>query len=432
MQLDRISYQYPDGTTAGYDFHPRLTVIDTHPAHRRSLAEHLLQSLWTDAAGVHVEFTGTDGAAFVAFRPYGSTPRVIGVDRPVDVTDRYLRAGRVNLLAPLAIEPETALDLLLASHGDLVLADPTARWTSRLIDGGIEHVLDAAVDYVEADTALRRASTHPGPSPQPSAPVAEAQSRRVASSDLEGRQNRVRIATLVLGTSGPIAAVALFSRIGPWSALAIVGASVATAAACIGLERRLTRAIDLEYQALHAAGAASYDDLAVLDAAPPDPAAIVELATAFEGLRHITTRWQELAGDIPAAWVLERRTRLLEAAEFSAPTCPRPELFDQTGHRPGSDVLAALLDRALEIADLGSGTSLPLFLDDPVVGLSGHQKITVLNTVSRLATHQQLVICTDDAEVLDWAALESLACRARVIEANPSRLLKVAEPSTRA
>lgn len=146
MQLDRISYQYPDGTTAGYDFHPRLTVIDTHPAHRRSLAEHLLQSLWTDAAGVHVEFTGTDGAAFVAFRPYGSTPRVIGVDRPVDVTDRYLRAGRVNLLAPLAIEPETALDLLLASHGDLVLADPTARWTSRLIDGGIEHVLDAAVD----------------------------------------------------------------------------------------------------------------------------------------------------------------------------------------------------------------------------------------------------------------------------------------------
>lgn len=430
MQLDRIAYQYPDGTAAGYDFHPRLTVICAPPAHRRSLAEHLLQSLWTDAAGVHVEFTGADGAAFVAFRPYGSAPRVIGIDRRVEVTDRYLHEGRVNLLAPLAVEPDRALDLLLAGRDDLLLTDPTVLWTSRLIESGIEQVLAAAEDYVEAETALRRASTLPHLNPQSTLRATEAHHRRELATGLERRQNRVRVATLVLGTSGPIAAVALLTRIGPWAALAIVGASVATAAACIGLERRLTRAIDAEYQALQSAGAASYVDLTTSEGTGPDGTTAAEVTVAFERLGHETDRWQDLAGDIPAAWVIERRERLIEAAELSAPLHPRPAPSDPTGRCSGSDLLAALLERTQEITELGSGTSLPLFLDDPLSGLLSHEKVAVLNAISKLAAHQQLVICTGDAEVLDWATLETLAGRARVIDADPGRLLSVDEPST--
>jgi hypothetical protein len=48
VRLDRISYQYPDGTLAGYDFHPRLTVVDVHPAHRSAMVQHNLGALWTN------------------------------------------------------------------------------------------------------------------------------------------------------------------------------------------------------------------------------------------------------------------------------------------------------------------------------------------------------------------------------------------------
>ena len=42
MELNRVAFHYPDGTSAAYEFHPRITVVDVHPAHRRALAEHLV------------------------------------------------------------------------------------------------------------------------------------------------------------------------------------------------------------------------------------------------------------------------------------------------------------------------------------------------------------------------------------------------------
>ena len=131
--MNRVAFHYPDGTSAAYEFHPRITVVDVHPAHRRALAEHLLSSLWTTSPGVHVEFTTFDGSARVAFRPYGSAPRVIDIDRGTEVTAHFRRGDGIDVLAGLGPGPERMRDVLLADRSDLALIDPTETWIARLL-----------------------------------------------------------------------------------------------------------------------------------------------------------------------------------------------------------------------------------------------------------------------------------------------------------
>ncbi len=430
MQLDRIACQYPDGTTLAYDFHPRLTVIDVAPAHRRELAEYLLESLWTDAAGIHVEFTGSDAKSFVAFRPFGGAHRVIGIDHRTDATDSYAHHGHLNLLAPMGLSAAPARQLLLLERDDLLLADPNVRWTSQLIGTEIAPLLAAAEEFARAESLL--AASEPQARPETMQRVSEAYEQRDTTTDLELRQNRVRLATLAAGTAGPFAAVAFLRAIGTWPALCIVAGCMVAALACIGYERRLAQAIDAEYHALKVAGVDSYDGLAL-----PGQPAIAEtesrtpIAGALEGFHHASKKWRELAGDIPAAWVLARRERLLAAAEIVAMPSPIATSLGPPRPNGGSDFLAGLMARIHDLTEAGSGFSLPLFLDDPTAGLSNADTTFVLNALSRLATNQQLVIFTNAEEILDWAAQEALADRASIVGANPVRLVTNAAPSRR-
>ena len=424
MQLDRISFQYPDGTSAAYDLHRRLTVVDVHPAHRRALAEHLLSSLWTTSPGVHVEFTTVAGTSLVAFRPYGATHCVIDIDRGVDVSHSFRRGGGIDVLASLGTTPERIADVLLADRADLALIDPTEEWMARLAQHDPARVLAAAEDAVtaervlgEAATALRLDAPDPGD-------VAAAYRQRQVTDRAEDRHGRLRMATLAAGVAGPVVAVAGLGRIGSVAAFGIILASLVVALVCLWRERVLTKLVETEFDLLRTAGADSYDRLAGSDDDAADlPGQRQQLLDAAEQLRSATTAWRALGGDIPPTWVLAHPERLVESTVL-APKADRPEpgpVLGADARIEAETLQAGLMSRVRAVRELGGGERLPLVLDDPLAGLETTDKAAVLTFIERLAGEQQLVLCTDDLDVVNWARLETMAGNAAVIDVNPGR-----------
>jgi hypothetical protein len=414
MQVDRISFQYPDGTSAAYDFHRRVTVIDVHPAHRRALAEHLLSSLWTTSPGVHVEFTTVSGASLVAFRPYGSPHRVIDIDRGADVTDSFRRGGGVDVLAHLETTPDRIADVLLADRADLALIDPTEEWMARLARHDPARVLAAAEAVVAAERTLAEAtSLLRGDAPDPGQ-ISAAYRQRDRTDRIEKRHEGLRLATLASGVAGPIVAVAGLGRIGTTASFGIILASLAVALVCLWRERMLAGLVDTEYSLLHAAGADSYDRLgAGDDRIPDDPAHRRRLLDAAERLRVASAAWQGLGGHVPPTWVLAHPDRLHETTALVPPDRPTADEAEA--------LQAGLMSRVRAVRELGGGERLPLVLDDPLAGLGRTDRDAVLGFVERLAGEQQLVICTDDLDVVGWARLEEVAGNATVVDVNPGR-----------
>ena len=57
---------------------------------------------------------------------------------------------------------------------------------------------------------------------------------------------------------------------------------------------------------------------------------------------------------------------------------------------------------------LPAGESLPLILDDALVGLDPSAKASLLELLGAASDDQQIVFLTDDPEVVAWAQLEEL------------------------
>lgn len=430
VKLERISYQYADGAVAAYDFHPRLTIIDVHPKHRRALLDHLVSALSTDAPGVHVEATfehGPSGSpnSVVAFRPYGAQHRVIDVESGADVTSEFLvDAGHIDLLRPVGLDPSGAAALLVGSVADLTSSDPTDRWTARLLGGDIETTLTAAARAVTAERELREATTSARATPQFAAAVETAHESRNTATALETRHNRIRIATLVVGSALPLGAVVSASTIGNGPALAMLGGAVAIAFGCLRYERRLARAVDTEFRALADAGADSYLalDRLTADAGVDDAAVRARLLRAAEDYRTTSGAWQQIAEDIPAPWVVAQAERLRSSAALRAEVRPVPTASEPGGSASSAALLDGLTRRASAIGDIAEGReSLPLFLDDPLDELGWKDKVPVLEVIGRLSERQQLVLATDDPEVLAWAQVEAMAGTVTVVDVNPGR-----------
>ncbi len=430
MKLERISYQYADGTVAAYDFHPRLTVIDVHPAHRRALVEHLVSALTTAAPGVHVEATmdgGPSGAptSVVAFRPYGAAHRVIDVDRGDDLTARYEpEPGRVDLLRGLPVSGEELIRLLVGSASELVLGDPTDRWIAKLAAHDAEHVLSVAAASAGAERELREATVAAQATPQLAGAVEHAYDSRERASALQKKHRRVQVLTVACGTAAAGSAVAGAATIGNGPALGLVAVPVVLAIGCLRHERKLAKAVEGEYRALDAAGTSSYADLDRLAASTglDDQAVRARLVNAAERYRSTTATWQDLAGDIPAPWAIAQAERLRASAALRAALQPLPSAASTDGLTSSAALLDGLARRAEAIAErTGGREALPLLLDDPIEGLAWEEKVPVLEVLGRLSERQQLILATDDPDVLGWARLEAIAGTVGVVDVNPGR-----------
>jgi hypothetical protein len=433
VRVDRIAYQYPDGTLAGYDFHPRLTIVDVHPAHRSALVQHLVAALWTASPGVHVEATYDTGEAVVAFRPYGGGHRVVDLSSSEDVSARFRTAeGSVDLLGPVAVDPNRMASTAIAGAADLALVDPTDQWVSRLADHDPDQVMAAAHAMVAAERELRAATAAARATPEDAAAIEGVFGNHQAASALEKRHNRIRLLTLVAGSAGAVGAVVGLNTIGPVGSVALIGGAVVLAGGCLTYERKLAKAVEAEYKALAAAGTGSYTELdAKLQGSPlaqPDVRARL-LATA-DAYRSATVAWQGLASDIPAPWVVTQEQRLRETAALRASLQPVPAAPADAGHATSASLLAGLTGRAAAVRELGGAEGLPMFLDDPFGGLSWTDKVPVLEVLGRISERQQVVVATDDLEVLSWARLETMTGSVAVIDVNPGRAAAQAGATT--
>jgi hypothetical protein len=446
-------------------------VIEAEPGAARPLIGALVGSLSTSGDGIHVEISLDDGTYLVAFRPYGAAHRMIDAGTSEEVTGRFARLpSGVDVLAPwrsargaldttAATTADTTADTTVqtavaTSHGtagdgpaatarvplgtaldrglvvasdDLLHGDPTEQWVARLAQVEPQELLRAARDEVDAEGDLRRATAVARATPEDAATVTQLEDARADAGEAERRHNRFRVITLVAGSTLPVGAVVGLNTLGVAGAVGLIGATLALTTGCLAYERKLAHALEHENEVVAASGGASYED--VHERLKDSPLVDVEvrstLLAAAERYRTAAVTWQQLAGNIPAPWVLAQGERIRRTAELRAAVAPAgPTHPSPLPPEPRSAALiAGLTSRVADNRALGGGDeSLPLFLDEPLLGLEWSEKAPVLEFLGRLATHHQLVLVSADEEVLSWARLEAMAGTIGAItSAGPSR-----------
>jgi hypothetical protein len=193
--------------------------------------------------------------------------------------------------------------------------------------------------------------------------------------------------------------------------------------------RKIEKARRAEHDALAAAGATSYvafhmqriaDRLDRHDDRPSLKAADAER-------REATAAWQAIAGGISADWAFGMKARITIAADRLAAGGPQPTLPNLTGTDDGqpspAELAEALMVRLADLRHVGpDGESLPLILDEPLVGIDLPVKQWMLELVGRAAGSPQVVYLTGDPDVAAWARIEALAGQLSVLESQPAHL----------
>jgi hypothetical protein len=401
------------------DLHAGLTVVEATPGDAGPLVRALVGSLACEEDGVHVEFTRDDGSFLVAFRPIGAAHRVVDVVTHRDATGTYAgRDGSIDLLATWRATPRVLERDIVAGAEDLQQEDPTVQWVARLSANDVEQLISAAQAEVAAEEELRRATESARALPD-EAEVARLLKEARERADLaERRHNRSRVATLAVGTTVPVAAVVGLNTIGAGGAIGLLAGTMAVTVGCFIYGRRYERAINEESATVARLKGPStgIDGTASTGTGVPDAGVVDEtvrttLLTAAERYHGTAQTWQDLAGTVPAPWVLAEADRLRRAAALRAEVgLPHPVQSDSLMAAPASTALmAGLADRAASTrAITGDADPLPLFLEDPLHGLEWAEKAPVLEFLGRLAARQQIILVTADQEVLAWARLEAM------------------------
>ena len=418
MKLTRISTHPAEGSVRTYDFHAGLTVVDSTNGPTHPVTRALVDALSTATSGVHVEADLDDGRAIVAFRPHGATHRVIDIEQAVDISDAFRSAdGSINLLAPSGIAIHDAVRSLIAGEGDLRNGDPTDEWFTRLSQLDYDRLIESAEAVLSAEQTLRDATSAARAHPTEAASIEKVAKSLEVATTAEKRQDRIRLATLVAGSTLPLAAIIGLNTLGEVAAVILICCSLAITVGCVLFERRLAKAIAAERGTAAGTGLTDPEIDERLDHRPVGDGSVREtLLSASNHYQHTSAQWAELAGAIPAVWVLAQRQQLTEAARLRmnfATTAGQENL----GSGPRSqEAIAALAGRVAGIASTTQGKErLPLFLDDPLHGLEWADKAPVLEFLGRMATTQQVILVTGDDEVLGWARLEAMAGDVKVL-----------------
>lgn len=408
MRLDRISLQLVDGEVRTFELHRGLTVVEAEPGSEGALARALLGTLSSAGDGVHVELTLDDGRGYVVFRPFGAAHRVIDLEDNSDATFRFATAdGVIDALAPFCAGPRPASAELVVSGDDLRHGDPTDAWVAQLAAHDATTLARAADEAVAAEADLRRASEAARGTGTADEGRDTAASLARASAAAAERRHRVLLpTTAVVGSGLALGAAAGVDTLGTGGSLALIGSSLGLVAGTLLYGRRvssLRRAASQELPPPATAAPVADDGPVRSTGAGPD------LAVAASRFHHASAAWAELAGTVPASWALAERDRIERTARLRARLAPGS---------PGAEPLTAAPEAAATIAGLtvrmasshGAGAeALPLFLDDPLTGLSWEDKAPVLEFLGQLALEHQLVLVTADPEVLSWARLEAMA-----------------------
>jgi hypothetical protein len=130
-----------------------------------------------------------------------------------------------------------------------------------------------------------------------------------------------------------------------------------------------------------------------------------------------------LVGEVSPEWAMTVRERILATSQ-------RVDLVD--GAHGGATVVPgtvslstvepaelaqALIVRLADLRHAGAGgESLPLILDEPLIGVDASVKQWMLELVGRSAGLPQVLYLTNDPDVAAWARMEAIAGHLEIIE----------------
>jgi hypothetical protein len=209
------------------------------------------------------------------------------------------------------------------------------------------------------------------------------------------------------------------------AALGFLGVALLTTLLSIVFRRRVEKARVAEEEALAKAGKQSYIgfQLQRVDRMLDGQKGLTRVAEASEEHRVALAAWQALAGDITTDWALHNREAIegMSVRLRSARHGPG----DQTGVNPAIDPAELahwLAARFTALRRVGpTGESLPLILDDPLLGVDAGVKQWILELIGRSAGSPQIVYLTADPDVAAWARLEAMAGHLSVLEPAPDQ-----------
>ena len=405
-------------------FHPRLTVIaGVGRQERELLVTELLGSLSGGRPGANLELIDDAGRRLAVLRPAtGGHDRVLELETGADVTAEFAGAhGSPDVLARLGLSGAearrvcrlTAAEMAVESQGDSLITamasvDQRSLWS-------------AAERLVTAENALAAESAAAG-SDIEDAPLIEEIERRHAEFERAQNQNeRVRREGLLLaGGCLPLALIAKLAVHQTVAATVLIAIAAATMVAALLFRRRMTKARGAEDEALSRAGKQSYIgfQLQRVDRMLDGQKSLVRVAMASEEQRRALTSWQRIAGDISPTWALYNRQTIeslsgrLQGGPAQGATL-RPDLDP-------AELAHWLAARFTALRRVGSpGESVPLIMDDPLVGIDAGVKQWILELIGRSAGSPQVIYLTADPDVAAWARLEAMAGHLAVLEPAP-------------
>src|SRR5579872_5016723 len=144
---------------------------------------------------------------------------------------------------------------------------------------------------------------------------------------------------------------------------------------------------------------------------------LARVAGASEEQRLALADWQEQVGDISPEWALQNRPAIERlSARMTGHVAEGAPHYDIDP----AEVAHWLAARFTALRKVGpAGESLPLILDDPLLGIDAGVKQWILELIGRSAGTPQVVYLTSDPDVAAWARVEAIAGHLAVLEPSP-------------
>lgn len=393
----------------GLTLHPGLTVISgVGPLEREGLVNDLIGALGTGRPGVHLELTAERGRRLAVFRPATGLPRVIDIERSVDVTSSFTDGqGNLNLLAGVGATPRSARRRLVVTSEDLAPRSTMEAWLLRLAHVDPHRLWDLASKVQSRAARLEEAAERSGSRVEDVEIVEELERRHQALELSEARMEKVRKASFMLAAIAIINAMSVLLLFGSVLAMAplVVAAVVATVYSARQWQH-MNEARRAEQEALDAVGATSYltFQIARVNGLVANDRHRQDLLDAAEYHGAALAEWQVLVGDVPVDWALAHRDDVERTAAtlrsqidltnpMATTMSPLEEAVADTAH--------ALRHHFAQLVD--SGERLPALLDEPLVDCPTEAKEQLLDLVLETSRQQQVIYLTDDPDLVRWA-----------------------------
>ncbi len=427
MQYERLVVEAGDNTFT-LDLHPGLTVVGgVGQLERDGLVAELCGALGHGRAGVHLEVTSDSGTRFAIFRPHGARHRVIDVDAAVDVTREFSDDdGNIDLLSRAGLSVREAKESMRFTAADLVTSRERDEMVRALAQVNQNELWVAAEALRQAQRRLDEEAAAVGTSAEDADVIERIEERHAAFERSQALQERWRKQTFLASGLSAIGVVPAVLQFGTLAAIPLILIAVAATVASIWMWRLTERTAREEEEALAAAGAQSYlgFHLQRVNGLLSSDQARKRLMQASEEHREAQRRWAVIAGDVDLAWALSQRSAIAAAVKLRHEVVSLGMLPSTSDNADGERTTAlahALIGRLNELRTLGPGNeSFPAILDDPFVGVEPAITPSLLELLVRSSTHQQVILLTEDEQIVQWAKLEAMTGALGVVE--PSRV----------